>query len=103
MLTTLRLLQKLLLYYYYSNVFPQTERKISSKIVEHKIEEAFSDSIPGDVQQWRLISLNFPFSQQLPRPISLSFFSFPKWPLKFNCTFRWQQSGDFEQLTKSES
>ena len=51
MLTTLRLLQKLLLYYYYSNVFPQTERKLTSKIVEHKIEEAFSDSIPGEVQQ----------------------------------------------------
>ena len=103
MLTTLRLLQKLLLYYYYSNNFPQTQRKITSKTVEHKKEEAFSESIPGDVQQWHLISLNFSPSQQLPRFISLNFFSFPKWPLKFNCTFRWQQSGDFEQLTKSES
>ena len=103
MLTTLRLLQKLLLYYYYSNAFPQTQRKITSKIVQHKIEEAFYDSIPRDVQQWCFILLNFPISQQFPRLISLNFFSFPKWPLKFNCTFLWQQSGDFEELTNSES
>ena len=64
MLKTLRLLQKLLLYYYHSNVFPQTQREITSENVEHKIGEAVSDSIPGDVQQWRLILLNFSTTYQ---------------------------------------
>ena len=38
-----------------------------------------------------------------PRLTSLYFFTFPNWPLKLNCTIRWQQSGVFEQLTSSES
>ena len=36
------------------------------KIVEHKLEEAFSDSI-RDVQLGRFILLSVPISQQLPR------------------------------------
>ena len=36
------------------------------KIVEHKLEEAFSDSI-RDVQLRRFILLSVPISQQLPR------------------------------------
>ena len=78
MLTILRLLQKLLLYYYYSNAFLKRNEKSTGKIVEHKLEEAFSDSIPGEVQRCRFFSLNFPVSQQLPRLTSLYFSSFPK-------------------------
>ena len=77
--------------------------KITRKNVEHKLEEAFSDSIRADVQRRRFILLHFPISQQLPGLTSLNFFSFPKWPLKLNCTFCWQQSGGSEQLTNSES
>ena len=77
--------------------------KITRKIVEHKLEEAFSDSIRGDVQRRCFILLNFPISQQVPRPTSVYFFSFPQWPLKLNWTFRWQQSGGVEHLTNSES
>ena len=72
-------------------------------MVEHKLEEAFSDSIRGDVQRRRFILLIFLISQQLPRLTSLNFFRFPKCPLKLNCIFCWQQSGGFEQLTNSES
>ena len=46
-------------------------KKNTRKIVEHKLEEAFSDSIRGDVQRRRFILLNFPISQQLPRLTSL--------------------------------
>ena len=45
------------------------------KIVEHKLEKAFSDSI-RDVQLGRFILLSVPISQQLPRLTSLPFFSF---------------------------
>ena len=31
--------------------FLKSNEKITSKIVEHKLEEAFCDSIPGDVQR----------------------------------------------------
>ena len=41
-------------------------KKSLGKIVEHKLEEAFSDSI-RDVQLGRFISLSVPISQQLPR------------------------------------
>ena len=47
------------------------------EIVEHKIEEAFSEGIRGDVQLGRFISLNVPSSQLFPRLTSLYFFSFP--------------------------
>ena len=43
------------------------------------------------------------FLNNFPRLTSLYFFSFPNWQLKLNCTIRWQQSGDFEKLTSSES
>ena len=48
------------------------------RIVEHQLEEAFSDSIRGDVQLGRFILLSVPISQQPPRLTSLYFFSFPK-------------------------
>ena len=72
------------------------------KIVEHKLEEAFSDGI-RDVQLGRFILLSVPISQQLPTLTSLSFFSFLNWPLKHYCTFSWQDSSGFEQLTTLES
>ena len=52
-----------------------TIKKSIVKIVQNKLEEAFSDGI-RDVQLGRFILLNVPISQQLPRPTSLSFFSF---------------------------
>ena len=67
------------------------------KNVQHKLEEAFFDG--RDVQLGRFLLLNVPISQQLPTLTSLYFFSFLNWPLKLDCTFRWQQSGGFEQLT----
>ena len=82
---------------------PKRNEKITRKIVEHKLEEAFTDSLRGDVQRRRFILLNFPISQQLLRLTSLYFFIFPTWLLKLNCAFCWQQSGAFEQLTNSES
>ena len=104
LLQTLRLLQNFLLYYYYSNVFPQKQRKkLLMKIVEHKLEEAVSNSIRGDVQLGRLILLNVPISRQFPRLTSLHFFSFLKWPLKLDWTFPWQQSSGSEQLITPES
>ena len=48
------------------------------KIVEHKLEESFSDSIRGDVQLRRFILLSVRISQQLPKLTSLYFFSFLK-------------------------
>ena len=65
------------------------------KIVEHKLEESFSEGILGDVQLGRFVSLNVPSSQQFPRLKSLYFFSFPNWPLKLECTFRLQHSDGF--------
>ena len=41
-------------------------KKSLVKIVEHKLEETFSDSI-RDVQLGRFILLSLPISQQLPR------------------------------------
>ena len=40
------------------------------KIVEHKLEEALSDSIRGDAQLGSFILLSIPISQQHPRLIS---------------------------------
>ena len=71
-------------------------KKLLVKIVEHKLEEAFSDSIRGDVPLGRFFS-QLPISHQLRRLTSLYFFIFPNWPVKLDCTFRWQQSGGFEQ------
>ena len=50
-------------------------KKSLVKIVEHKLEEAFSDGI-RNVQLGRFILLSVPISQQLLRLTSLSFFSF---------------------------
>ena len=77
-------------------------KKSLVKNVEHTLEEAFSDSI-RDVQLGRFILLNVPFSQQHPTLISLSFFSFLKWPLKYDCTFRWKRSCVFKQLPTLEN
>ena len=77
-------------------------KKLLVKIVEHKLVEAFSDSIRWHVQLGRFILLTVPFSQQLPRLTSIYFFIFLKWPLKLDCTFPWQQSGGSEQLITSE-
>ena len=103
LLQILRLLQKLLLNNYYSNVFRQTQQKKSLvKIVDHKPEEAFSDGI-RDVQLGRFILLSVRISHQTPRLTSLSFFSLLNRPLKHGCTFGWQHSGGFEQSTTPES
>ena len=48
------------------------------KIVEHKLVEAFFDSIRGDVQLARFILLSVPISEQLARLTSRYFFSFLK-------------------------
>ena len=76
-------------------------KKSLVKIVEHKLEEAFSDGV--HFQLGRFILLSFPISQQLPTLTSISFFSFLNWPLKHDCIFPWQYSGGFEQLTTPES
>ena len=103
LLQFLRLLQKLMLYYFYSNVSCQTQRKNhSSKMWKHKLEETFSDVI-WDVHLGRFILLIVPISQQLPRLTSLYFFSFLNRPLKFDCTFPWQHSEGSEQLFTPES
>ena len=73
------------------------------KIVEHKLVEAFSDSVRRDVQLGRFILYNVPVSQQLPRLTSPHFFIFLKSPLKLDCTFPWQQSGGSEQLITPEN
>ena len=57
--------------------FPSaTEKNLLVKNVEHKLVEAFSDSIRGDISLGRIILLCVPISQQLPRLASLYFFSF---------------------------
>ena len=48
------------------------------KNVEHNLEEAFSDSTRGDVQQGRIILLSVPISQQFPRLTSPYFYGFLK-------------------------
>ena len=72
------------------------------KIVEHKLEETFSDVIWG-VHLGRFILLSVPISQQLSRLTSLYFFSFLNRPLKLDCTFPWHNSGGSEQLFTPES
>ena len=59
----------LLLKYFPSNA----TKKSLVKIVEHKLEEAFSDGI-RNVQLGRLILLTVPNSQHIPTLTSLSFF-----------------------------
>ena len=71
--------------------------------MEHKLIEAFSDSLRGDVQLGRFILLSVSISQQLPRLALLYFFSFLNWSLKLDCTFPWQHSGGSEQLFTPES
>ena len=53
-------------------------KKLLVKNVEHKVEKAFFDSIRGDIQLGRFISLSVPISQQLPRLSSLYFFTYLK-------------------------
>ena len=77
-------------------------KKLPVKNEEHKVEEAFFDSIRGDVQLGRFILHSVPISQQLPRLSSLYFFTYLKWPLKIDCTFPWQQSDGSEQLITPE-
>ena len=82
---------------------PPNATKISVvKNMEHKLEEAFSDGI-RDVPLGRFILLSSANSQHLPRLTSHYFFSFRNWPLKHDCTFCWQNSGGFKQLTTLES
>ena len=45
-------------------------KKSLVKIVEHKLEELFSDGI-RDIQLWRFILISVPISQQLPSLTSL--------------------------------
>ena len=54
------------------------EKNLLVKNVEHKLVEAFSNSLRGDVQLGRFILLSVPSSQQLPRLASLYFLSFLK-------------------------
>ena len=83
--------------------FPlNTTKKPLVKIVEHKLEEAFSNGIL-DVQLGRFILLSVPISQQLPRLTSLYSFSLLNWPLKHDCSFRLQRSGGSEPLWKAEN
>ena len=77
-------------------------KKSLVKIVEHKLEETFSDVI-WDVHLGRFSLLSVPISRQLPRLTSLYFFSFLNRPLKLDCTFPWQHSGGSEQLFTPES
>ena len=65
-------------------------KKITHKIVEQKLEEAFSDSMRGDDQMGRFILLSVSICQQNPRLNSLYFFSFLKWPWRLDCIFRWK-------------
>ena len=83
--------------------FPwNAKKKLLLKNVQHRLKEAFSDSIRGDVQLWRSILLSVPISQQLPGLTSLYYFSFLKWPLKIDGTFPWQQSSGSEQMITPE-
>ena len=77
-------------------------KKSLVRIVEHKLEETFSDVI-WDVHLGRFILLSVPLSQQLPRLTSLYFFSFLNRSLKPDCTFLWQHSRCSEQLITPES
>ena len=77
-------------------------KKSLVKIVEHKLEETFSDVI-WDVHLERFILFSVPSSQQLPRLTSLYFFSFLDRTLKLDYTFPWQHSGGSEQLFTPES
>ena len=65
-------------------------KKLLVKIVEHKLEEAFSDSMRGDVQLGHFILLSVSISLQLPKLTSPYFFGLLKWLLKLNrTTVRW--------------
>ena len=77
-------------------------KKLLVKFVEHRLVVAFSGSIRGVVQMGRFILLSVPISQQLLKLTSPYFFCFFKWPLNFDCTFPWQQSGGSEQLISPE-
>ena len=77
-------------------------KKLLVKNAEHRLEEAFSDSLRGDVGLGCFILLSAGISKELPKLTYLYFFSFLNWPLKHNCPFGWQQSGGFEQLPTSE-
>ena len=99
------------LYVYFRNFSYNTIIQMSSikrnkqllvKIVEHKLDEAFSDVI-WVVQLGRFILLSVPISQQLPRLTSLYFFSFLNWRLEPDCTIPWQHSGGSEQLFTPQS
>ena len=79
-------LKLLLLEFLLSNAM----KKLLVKIVEHKPEEAFSNSLREDVYLGRFILLSVPIPQQHPRLPSLYFFSFLKWRLKLDGTFLWQ-------------
>ena len=52
-----------------------TTKKSLVKSVEHKLEEAFSDSIRGDIQLGRFLLLCVPISKQL-RKLTSNFFVF---------------------------
>ena len=63
--------------------FLKRNGKITSKFVEHKLEEACSHSIPWDVQRWRFILLNFPFLNNFPDLLLFTSLVFPndRWNL----------------------
>ena len=100
------------LYFYFRNFsyktitknFPSNATKKSVvKIVEHKLDEPFSDGTRGDIQLGCFILLSVPISQQLPRLTFLYFFSVLKWPLRRDCTFCWQNSSAFDQSANLQS
>ena len=78
-------------------------KKLLAKNVEDKLNWVFFDGIRGVVQLRHFVLFSVPISQQFPRPTSLYLFCFLEWPLKLDCTFPWQLTGAFEQLTCSES
>ena len=103
LLQLLRLLQKLLLYYYNSNFFPLTQQKETSEKCATQTRIGLFWRLKRRCSTETIHFTYVPISQQLPRLTSLYFFSFLEWALKLACTFRWQLSGAFEQLTSPRS
>ena len=100
------------LYVYFRNFCSTTDTKLSSskpnkklleKIVKANLQEVLYDGVRKSVQLEHFNLLSVPVSQQLPRLIFPYFFRILKWPLKFYCVFRWQQSDALEQRTPPES
>ena len=87
LLQTLRLLQKVNLYYYYSKVFHQTQQK---KFTRENCETQIKRNIFWHYMRCSTGTLQFtqcPNFSTTSRLASLYFFNFLNWPLKLDCTF----------------